>query len=680
MDEINNQIDPVLDNNGDNVNDNNDIEEDSDDEDDGYYLLDKINFHHLKQNDVSMTVVNVDLNCDGHGGESYFNGIDWKVDGDCIADNRHIKRLNIEFSGRCLGRHCGEKYILGEQGHNLPTKQQLQHFFSCICQNRSIIQINIQSIYIDEFGGGLLEGLAGHLSLERLQIEYGRLRGVVCTALGHEKSKLKDLCLPNCEIHDEGLVALCNGLVGNSTLKKLCLSGNDAITSVGWRALSTVLQHPNCKLVALDLNNNGINDDSANVLNSALWGLSSLKTLDLGWRQCACQSLFNQLSLSSIENLNLECNLINDSELVALASINTLRSLGLKGVRRSTTPAGWSSFFVSLQRNGIQLVKLNISLTSIGDVGLAALGQLLNTMSTLRTLMMINIFTGHSFDNLTPHGWQTFFTSLQETNSNLVNLFLGSNKIDNHGMELLMRRLVSNMISLKHLSLRYSDLVSPTGWQALTGYLQSPNFALETLDLEGNNINDDIVTAFTSALVHNKTLEQIHLYQEVDSDSDYDADVNNELITERGWEAMSTLLCNKSSILDTYISNHTLHKVGDNHEEMNLPDDLVSYLELNENKDKAEVARQKILQTHFSTEDNESSNMQEFLDMELEVMPTAIAWIGRTTQTGWSGTCASGSSLSLTYNLMRRVPDLLDLKTAQMKSSVGKRKHDAHLV
>ena len=290
---------------------------------------------------------------------------------------------------------------------------------------------------------------------------------------------------------------------------------------------------------------------------------------------------------------------------------------------------------------------------------------------------MISIFTGHSFDNLTPHGWQTFFTSLQETNSNLVNLFLGSNKIDNHGMELLMRRLVSNMISLKHLSLRYNDLVSPTGWQALTGYLQSPNFALETLDLEGNNINDDIVTAFTSALVNNKTLEQIHLYQEVDSDSDYDADVDNELITERGWEAMSTLLCNKSSMLDTYNSNHTLHKVSDNHEEMNLPDDLVSYLELNENKDKAEVIRQKIVQTHFSgSGDCVSSKMQVLLDMELEMMPTAIAWMGRPTHDGWRGTNVSG--LSLMYNLIRRVPDLFDSSPLKKKSSTtGKRKHVA---
>ena len=42
-------------------------------------------------------------------------------------------------------------------------------------------------------------------------------------------------------------------------------------------------------------------------------------------------------------------------------------------------------------------------------------------------------------------------------------------------------------------------------------------------------------------------------------------------------------------------------------------------MKLNKNKDKVEVARQKILHTHFSTEDD-SSYLQEFLDMELEVM------------------------------------------------------------
>jgi len=41
-----------------------------------------------------------------------------------------------------------------------------------------------------------------------------------------------DLRLPYCRLDDEGFIALCDGLSGNSTLKRLHLDGNDQITSL----------------------------------------------------------------------------------------------------------------------------------------------------------------------------------------------------------------------------------------------------------------------------------------------------------------------------------------------------------------------------------------------------------------------------------------------------------------
>ena len=151
---------------------------------------------------------------------------------------------------------------------------------------------------------------------------------------------------------------------------------------------------------------------------------------------------------------------------------------------------------------------------------------------------------------------------------------------------------------------------------------------------------------------------------------DDDSDDEDDFISERGWKAVSTLLCNK-------YSNHTLCSVSDEYDayDMNLPDDLISYLELNNNKDKAEVARQKILQTHFSTEYDAASNIQEFLDMDLEMMPSVITWIGRPLPIGWEGVQVSG--LSLLYNLMMRFPDLFDSSSQKKKSFTGKRKHVA---
>ena len=64
--------------------------------------------------------------------------------------------------------------------------------------------------------------------------------------------------------------------------------------------------------------------------------------------------------------------------------------------------------------------------------------------------------------------------------------------------------------------------------------------------------------------------------------------------------------------------------------------------------------------------------MQELLDMELEVIPTVVEWIGRSTPIGWSGSSMTG--LSMMYKLVKKMPDLFD--STQKKSSSGKRKRD----
>jgi len=248
-----------------------------------------------------------------------------------------------------------------------------------------------------------------------------------------------------------------------------------------------------------------------------------------------------------------------------------------------------------------------------------------------------------------------------------VNLNLCGSTIDDEGIRLLTR-LVSKMSSLKYLNLGNNELVTPTGWQALSGFFESPNFTLENIDLFNIRLSEDTVIVLTRALAGNKTLKRLVL--EECRDEDY-----IEIMTEEGWGVVSTILCNKTSILGTYTSNHALQYIrGDNY--IDLPDSLISYLKLNENEDKTEVARQKILQTHFSgSGDDDKSNIQVLLDMELEVMPTAIDWIGRPTHNDWRGTSVSG--LSLLYNLMRRLPDLFD-SSPQKKPSMGKRKRQAN--
>jgi len=675
MDETNNQIDPI-EKNEDNGNDNSDIEdEDSDHEDDWkkheYCLLDEAVLQRLKQNDPSITGLKISLVPEeDDDSECFFNSVDWEVDGDSISDNTQLKGLFITYQVNGL-----KPYVLGEQGNNLPTKQQLRDFFSCIHRNSSIKALSLRSFkIIDEFGGDLIKGLQGHSSLTKLEITFGRIESTVVLprfigkVLKHPTSKLRNLRLPDCGLFDLEIGIVCDALVGSSMMKKLDLSGNDKITIGGWRKLSTVIRHPNCKLAKLSLSWNGITDESAHVLGSALSGLSSLKDLDLSFNfpisSTGWHTLLNQLSETSIEDLGLKRSNIDDAGLISLANIGTLKSLDLYSSNESATPAGWSSFFHSLQRKGTQLVKLGISHSNIGIGGIDVLRSLLTTSSnTLKTLDMSNM---RGRDPVTPRGWQTLFTSLQDSNLDLVKLNLSSNSIDDEGIQLLVP-LLSNMTSLTHLTLENNYSVTPAGWQLLIGYLQSPNFTLEELHFfNESNLHEETLVAFASALAHNITLKVFALenWRSYDDDSD---DEVSELVTDRGWEALSNLICNRLSIMDTYNSNHTLEDLRCE----DPPKDVSSSLVLNKNKDKSEVARQKILQTHFSGSD--ASELQEFLDMELAEMPAAIAWIGRPT-VGWVGKNVSG--LSLLYNLIRRFPDLFDSST-QKKPSMGKRKRDS---
>ena len=68
-------------------------------------------------------------------------------------------------------------------------------------------------------------------------------------------------------------------------------------------------------------------------------------------------------------------------------------------------------------------------------------------------------------------------------------------------------------------------------------------------------------------------------------------------------------------------------------------------MRLNQNDNKAEVARQKILQYHFSSGE---INIQDFVGMELKVFSRAMLWIGRDVD-----------GLSLFHNLLQSVPTLL---------------------
>ena len=73
----------------------------------------------------------------------------------------------------------------------------------------------------------------------------------------------------------------------------------------------------------------------------------------------------------------------------------------------------------------------------------------------------------------------------------------------------------------------------------------------------------------------------------------------------------------------TYTSNNILNAVGTAFE---TPSDIRPCLELNDDNDKAAGARQKILKSHVSDVD---ANINVFFNMKMQLLPDAIARIGR---------------------------------------------------
>jgi hypothetical protein len=209
----------------------------------------------------------------------------------------------------------------------------------------------------------------------------------------------------------------------------------------------------------------------------------------------------------------------------------------------------------------------------------------------------------------------------------LENLDLSANYFTDEIIAALANALVINR-SLREINLSLINGESEAGWSAFSPVLRNPESALEIIDLSKNSINDDVMQSFSDALANNTKLKEFN--------------VRMTSISSDGFAAFTHLLCNNTSILTTYQSNHTLEEVwkksaddDDDDDDVNgeddqlkitLPEDLMNLLQLNKENSPNEAARLKIINTHFS---GSEINMQPFMDMTLSVRPYAVAWMGR---------------------------------------------------
>ncbi|EJK59796.1 hypothetical protein THAOC_19940, partial [Thalassiosira oceanica] len=302
--------------------------------------------------------------------------------------------------------------------------------------------------------------------------------------------------------------------------------------------------------------------------------------------------LFNTFSdMDSLEELCIDCEGVlanlNDGEMAgcipSLAACTGMRSLKLN--------------------------YLNLSTNSC-----AALRGVFPRMATLREVVL----RGNSLDDDCTRLLAQGLSDCKQMQS----LFLSDNRISDNGLDVLVQRLPTSVDALylarnditlaRHvLLLRFRVLniwgnaLCAGGTGVIAASLANPECRLESLNLRGCNIGDEGTATLADGLRNNQRLTDMSLGD------------NN--ITERGWNAFSSILCDTSSINATYNSNHTLRDLGGYG--VQIPQSIEMMLRFNQGKDKSGVAANKILQAHRHLD------MRPLFGRELGLLPYVVAWL-----------------------------------------------------
>eukprot|EP00985_Skeletonema_marinoi_P033421 scaffold41279_cov146-Skeletonema_marinoi.AAC.1 len=120
---------------------------------------------------------------------------------------------------------------------------------------------------------------------------------------------------------------------------------------------------------------------------------------------------------------------------------------------------------------------------------------------------------------------------------------------------------ITNCSALKDLSLSRNPRITAAGLGYLSVFFESESCCLEELSLYGVRIGDDGAAALADGLASNASLKYLFL----------------SAAAGIGWSSFSRLLCDTSSINNTYSSNHTLEVIADR-SAVGIPWDVEQYL------------------------------------------------------------------------------------------------------
>jgi hypothetical protein len=167
---------------------------------------------------------------------------------------------------------------------------------------------------------------------------------------------------------------------------------------------------------------------------------------------------------------------------------------------------------------------------------------------------------------------------------------------------------------------------------------------LETLSLYDIIFGDDGAIALAEGLRGNRFLKKL-LFR-----------VATAGITAVGWSAFSTLLCDTSTVTNTYLSNHILTWVG-YYDNRGVPEGIQRLLTTNRIQNRQGATFCKILRSHPDLD------MEPFFKLKLQFLPTVMSWFERVecidmAMIEESERSCQSRKLSALYKFVRAMPDL----------------------
>ena len=334
----------------------------------------------------------------------------------------------------------------------------------------------------------------------------------------------------------------------------------------------------------VDLRHMTISDDGMTVLAPGLASLRLLKKLDLSSNNIGDEGL-GALAAAQRDFRYLEKLFLGSSktfsgtgQLLHLGSNATFSAVGLKALSRVLQTVS-------------SLKTLDLRTNSIDDEGLHAFMMWVDERFTIHSL----ILTNNAISTVGP------FTASKR--SPLCRLDLQDNTIgDNDGA---MEALAEGMKRLRNLEYLKLNRVSSSALSVLATVFRSEKCSLQTLDLFEPEIEDSGAIALANGLKGNQSLTKVCF--------------DRKSLTDVGWSAFEKLLCDTSSVNNTYCSNHTLEEIGYIH--YGLPPSIKALLELNKQEDQGvNVPIRKILMSHSEFD------MTPLLQWKLKLLPFVVTW------------------------------------------------------